>query len=292
MRVMPSALVSVVFILPLLADAEDRPHRRLTSFRARSGQAFFSPDGTRISFVSNRSGRWQVWVMAADGSSPARVTQIDADVGWPSWTPDGRAILFYARVDGRFKVFRTNLAGEHGVVFDDGHDDFRPLLSGDGRQLLFDRYGATEPANHDIYRRDLESGDVKRLTDHIGYDSDARWSPDGTRIVFHSDRGASQAHHTDIYAMNADGTGLVRLTIGPGKCAYPTWSPDGTKIAYVAEVEGNRDVWIMNADGTDRQRVTTHPGADAEPAWSPDGKSLVVPSDRFGGMELVQVPVP
>ena len=264
---------------------------RLTSSGGRIGQAFFSPDGTRISFVSDRSGGWQVWVMGADGSDQRRVTAIESAAGWPSWTPKGDAILFYARVDGRFKLLRTDLEGKTEVILDDGFDDFRPLLSPDGRLLLFDRFGATEPKNHDLFVQDIESGVVRRLTTNAGYDSDARWSPDGRLIVFHSDRGASESYHTQIFLMNADGTAPRELTQGPAKNSYPNWSPDGSRIAYLSERDGNRNIWIMNVDGSRPRQITNSEGSVGEPTWTPDGGALVFPSDCHGGQDLVRMAV-
>ncbi len=162
------------------------------------------------------------------------------------------------------------VAGGVPKTWSERFSDFRPSVSPDGTKLLFDRYGATEPANHDLYVRDLGTGAETRLTDDPGYDSDGRWSPDGGRLVFHSDRHGSKAYDTRIYVMRADGSDLRRVTAREASSSYPAWSPDGARIVHVLETEAGRDLWTVPLEGGVEQRLTDHPGADSEPAWSPD----------------------
>jgi hypothetical protein len=142
--------------------------------------------------------------------------------------------------------------------------------------------------------------DLKTITPQGDYDHffTPKWSPDGTKIAFSSDRGeppskrcgtATRSCDFDIYVVDADGTNLRQLTHGSGAEQGPTWSPDGRQIAYTAELgefacriarEAGRqcldDLMIMDADGgnprsVDRKTSTTDPRL---PAWSPDGKLI------------------
>ena len=103
-------------------------------------------------------------------------------------------------------------------------------------------------------------------------------SPDGTRIVFQSNRTGSE----QIWLMNRDGTGVTQLTDLPGNGAEtPAWSRDGEHIAYAVYLgEGNNDVFIMKPDGSDSRQVTSGPGYDGHPHWSFDGARIVFNSDR------------
>ncbi|HMO00943.1 MAG TPA: hypothetical protein PKD59_16145, partial [Miltoncostaeaceae bacterium] len=108
-----------------------------------------------------------------------------------------------------------------------------------------------------------------RLTDTPEENSDAAWSPDGTRIAFTSRRDGGNA---EIYIMNADGSNQRRFTVDASTDQQPTWSPDGTRLAWSSDRVGNFDIWSANLDGSDLRQLTLN-GAFAEtnPDWSPDG---------------------
>ena len=100
------------------------------------------------------------------------------------------------------------------------------------------------------------------------------WSPEGTRIVFSSNRGRSR----DLWIMDADGSGLRRLTRNRAPKAQdsaPTLSPDGRRVAFARSLRGgNQEIYVINLDGTGLRRLTRFPGIDFDPAWSPDGTQI------------------
>lgn len=97
-------------------------------------------------------------------------------------------------------------------------------------------------------------------------------SPDGTKIVFHTDRGSGRA----IFVMDVDGNNVTPLTTVDGSVDTPSWSPDGTKIAFAR----NGDIWVMHADGSGQARLFDDPKSAHSPAWSPDGSMLAYVTDR------------
>ncbi len=118
------------------------------------------------------------------------------------------------------------------------------------------------------------------------YDTHPSWSPDGTRLVFSSNRGGK--HH--LYTVHFDGTQLTRIYYAgfsdgelPGTEAltYPEWSPDGTQFAVVRSTGNFYHIETIDADGSNLTRVTTPTIADLEPTWSPDGTQLAF-SRYFG----------
>ena len=124
-----------------------------------------------------------------------------------------------------------------------------------------------------------DGSDLKRLTNAPGSDGPARWSPDGTKIVFASDRDGN----FEIYTMNADGSGQTRLTNDPALDSLPSWSPDGTKIAFTHLPQGGTSphIFVMNADGSGQTQITSGAGQPAEGGgyfhanWGPDGRIAV-----------------
>lgn len=129
--------------------------------------------------------------------------------------------------------------------------------------------------NYDIWSANPDGTGLTNLTRVPGVDADGQWSPDGSKIVFNSNRNGSY----DIFVMDADGSDQQQLTDGPGNEVYPTWSPNGRMIAYEDdESEGeesrNADIVIMSADGAVRRRVRTRFHSASSLAWSPDGRQI------------------
>ena len=285
-----AGLVLGFILIHVPAPAQERV-TRLTTSGARNGQAFFSPHGAHISFVSDREKGWQVWVAATDGTGLRRLTDEAYPVGWPSWSHDGSEVLFYGRRGGRYRLFRVDVASGSVVRFDARDPEaFRPLLDPGGDRLLFDAVDPATNTGHDIFVRDLRSDTVLRIVQDPGYDSDARWSPDGRRIVFHSDRGAER-FHTQVYVMTRDGQGVRALTRGSAVNGYPSWSPNGRCVVYTSEEAGNRDLWVVGADGGSPERLTWSEGFDGDPVWRPEGGRILFSTDRFGGIELAYLDV-
>lgn len=165
-----------------------------------------------------------------------------------------------------------------------------PPATGLKGRIVFasDRSGDLE-----IWTATADGGGLRRLTKTPGSDFSPQWSPDGTKIVFESDRdhpSADPAKVTDeIYVMNADGTGQKRLTSNNVEDWGPRWSPDGKRIVFAAgapKAGDDLDVFVMNADGSGRKDLTPGPGRDFTPDWSPDGKRIVFASDDDGDYDL------
>ena len=140
-----------------------------------------------------------------------------------------------------------------------------------------------------IHAMNSDGTEATALTNDTLGDGDAKWSPDGTRIVL--------TKSFDIYTMNPNGTGLVRLTDGfrttpPSYSIQPAWSPDGKKIAFVTDRGspgpgvGLMEIYVMNVDGTGVARLTDNSANDWHPSWSPDGTRIAFESDRDFNTEI------
>jgi Tol biopolymer transport system component len=116
-------------------------------------------------------------------------------------------------------------------------------------------------------------------------DHNPAWSPDGTQIIFQTDRDGND----EIYMMQQDGRMQTRLTTHSADDRFPNWSPDGKKIVFASKRDGNWEIYTMDLDGTNIQRRTNNENEDAYPDWSPDGKKIAFASTRDNNWEIYTI---
>jgi Tol biopolymer transport system component len=267
-----------------LMNPDGSGQTRLTNNAANDGCPAWSPDGTKIAFCSDRDGNLEIYVMNSDGTSQTRLTNNTARDASPTWSPDSSKIAFSSDRDGNFEIYVMDAVdadndgnGENQIRLTNsaGFDD-QPTWSPDGMRIAFDSF---RDGNQEIYVMDAVDVDndgngenLVRLTNNPAGDGAAAWSPDGTRMAFHTDRGGD----TEICVMDAvdtdnDGNGdnFFCLTNNSARDEDPVWSPDGTKIAFWSDRQGNAEIYVMNSDGTNQTRLTNNPAEDHSPTWSP-----------------------
>jgi len=128
---------------------------------------------------------------------------------------------------------------------------------------------------------DLGSRNTTRLTSTAAIDTSPSFSPDGSQIVFESDRGGKQ----QIYAMNADGSNQRRISFGDGSYSQPAWSPRGDYIAFTKQRAGGFAIGIMKPDGSG-ERILTEGFHNESPTWAPNGQYILFfrdPGGQAGG---------
>lgn len=151
----------------------------------------------------------------------------------------------------------------------------------DGNGLVYTSYKSGEP---NLYSLALRGGE-DRITDGIGVDVGAAFSPNGRQLAFMKNVDGNP----DIYVTDPRGKGLTRITWLKSVEASPTWSPDGKRVAFVSDRYGTPQIFIMDADGSGVRRVTFEGNYNSSPAWSPTG-DLIAFTNRVGanfGIALV-----
>jgi Tol biopolymer transport system component len=158
-----------------------------------------------------------------------------------------------------------------------------------GRILFISDYEglANNVYTREIYSMMLDGSDLRRLTFNDFPEWSASWSPDGTQILFESDRD----EETNLYLMNADGSNVRAIPINI-PASNPVWSPTGNRIAFSSYVDGNiSDIVVANLDGSSLDRLTDGNFWNGDPTWSPDGTRLAFTSDRAGSNQLFTIDV-
>jgi len=221
----------------------------------------WSPDGTAIAFVSNRSGDDEIYLMRPDGSGVTNLTNNPTGDSFPAWSADGTRIVFVSDRDGNSEIYLMNAdgSGQTRLTSDPAPDTF-PAWSPDGTRIAFLR--ACSPLCSpiaDAYIMRPDGSGVTRLTTGAQANSNwPRWSPDGARIAL-----KSIGDHLTV--MDSDGSHLIQLRALDYN-ASPTWSPDGSRFAWA---DGGA-IYLANRDGSGRTLLT--PGF--LPSWSPDGTRI------------------
>lgn len=155
-------------------------------------------------------------------------------------------------------------------VVSNGHLNLMPSWSPDGRYILFTSFMDGRP---NLYRVNVGTGRVHRLSQRRGDYTGPAFSPKGTTIAF--SWGPPEGGSSDIYTMTADGNKMQRLTDAWGIDTSPTWSPDGKLIAFVSERFAHPHIFLMNSDGSNQVRLTYKGDYNQEPRWSPKNQEIL-----------------
>ena len=277
-----------------LMDDDGKNQQNLTNHPDSDDLApAWSPDGTRIVFMSDRDGHvpkggvlpnFEIYVIDADGGNQQNLTNNPSDDRQPAWSPDGKRIAFVSDRDGLLdihgfptsEIYVMDADGQNPQNLTNNRDgDWSPSWSPDGKRIVFMSYreghfiGDFEEITSEIYVMDADGDNQQRLTENRKNDWSPSWSPDGTRIVFSSDRKGDFVNF-EIYVMDADGDNQQRLTENRVYDWSPSWSPDGKRIAFSSDKEGhfkNYEIYVMDTDGGNPQQLTNHPRSDGNPAW-------------------------
>jgi Tol biopolymer transport system component len=245
--------------------------RQLT-FGGQNAEAYFSADGTQLVFQSTRGMLEcdQIFTMRVDGRAQKMVSTGSGRTTCAYWAPDGGSIVYAS----------THLASPGCPPPPDYSQGY-----------VWAVYGS-----FDIFRADLQGGNLVRLTSTPGYDAEAVFSNDGSRILFTSARDGD----LELYTMDPDGSNLRRLTHAVGYDGGAFYSPDDSMICWRADRPSDSaairdfrsllaqelirpselELFVMRADGSDQLQVTHLGGANFCPYFTPDGGQLVFSSNH------------
>lgn len=169
-----------------------------------------------------------------------------------------------------------------------------PALSPDGTQFAF--FGEGDFYFVDLWLADAATGKITRRLLNSTWSADyetfrfinsqAAWSPDGTKLAFAVKHGPRD----DIVVLDVKRNAEVRrIRVGLNGLTTPAWSPDGRQLVFTGYDGGLSDLFIVNSDGTGLRRLTNDKYADLLPAWSPDGRTIAFTTDRGPGTDFARL---
>jgi len=242
-----------------------------------------SPDGTRLAFVSDRSGTPELWVARRDGSAPLRLTDFgDAGLGAPAWMPDGERIAFEVQRDGVASIYTASAEGSTPQPLTDGEGyDVAPRPSRDGRWLYF---GSDRSGDWQLWRIAVGGGSPEQITTDGGFA--AMESPDGRTLYFMC------YFEPGLWAMPVEGGTARLVTDRIGALDWGNWAVTEAGLFWVDRSDDTARVVRMDLASEaveEAFRADNVPVREVGLTATPDGRTLVVARTERVESDLVLV---
>ena len=257
------------------------------------GGATWSPDGKSLAFISNMSGRNNLWLVPADGGFPVQLTVSDQRQTSPAWSPDGKWIAFQSDYEGdeQWDIFLVSPKSGKVVNLTQTREiaEQNPTWSADGRYLAYEVKAKTSAAYEiDVY--DMIMREVKHITSNTPQDKgnyNPIWSKDGKYIVYTQER----AKGTDSNVFMADlGTGQsALLTPHDGEQLFSAndVSPDGKSVLLTSNASnGYENIGTLSLATKKIQWLTKDKWEIRAHNFSLDGKHLVFSANVDGNENI------
>jgi dipeptidyl aminopeptidase/acylaminoacyl peptidase len=277
-----------------MVDTAAGEPRRFTTGPKRDTKPRWSPDSTRLAFLSEREGhaKAQLYIMPAAGGEPTRLTNLPNGVMHQVWSPDGAHLALVARVGGWQEPANEEERQKSKPV--------RVITAlkykANGEGFIYDR-------RPHLFVVSADGGEPRQLTDGDFADADPAWSPDGTHLAFTSARHEERDYDNaaDVWIIPVHGGEPRRLTDTAGPVSSPIFSPDGRTIAYRGhrypnEAGRNMRVFTVPVAGgvptcltlaLDRTCVPFF--GNVAPLWSADGQWITFAVEDQGDIPIYRV---
>lgn len=271
--------------------------------RQMEGRQFYAPEDSwrRIAHIiadaiykkmTGEKGYFDTRIVFVDETGPknARVKRLaimDQDGANLSYLSDGREMALTPRFSPTrqeitYMAFSGSRPGDDAPrvylqQIEDGKRELvgrfpnmtiAPRFSPNGQKVIMSLLENDGGSN--IYTMDLTTRETAKLTSGSAINTGGSYSPDGSKIVFETDRDGRQ----QIYVMNADGSGQKRISFGDGSYSTPVWSPRGDYIAFTKLTDKQFSIGVMRPDGTS-ERILTAGFHNEGPTWAPNGRVLI-----------------
>ena len=287
-EVMTDSAASSIWMIDVGSGAETP----LVAGEGYHGSARWSPDGTRIAYVSTQSGGGpELHVMWLATRASANITALPEGPGGISWSPDGKQIAYTARVPGETLTLGKPLSPPEGAEWKKG-----PTII-DKVTYRFDGAGYLKSGFTQIFVVSATGGAPRQLTFGDRHHGGAiEWTPDGKSILISGNRDEDwelAGVETEIYSIDVATGNITALTDRDGPDGHPEISPDGRTIAYVGFDDRKMayqqsGLYLMDRDGSNKRRIAASLDRDiTSMEWTDAG--LFVGYEEEGSYRIAKV---
>jgi acylaminoacyl-peptidase len=281
-----------------------KTRKQLTQGNWRDSSPRWSPDNTRLAWISDRTGKPQIWSRGLESGAEKQITTVENPPRSLAWSPDGERIAFTALVprrpatpawappailsrldqgrEGYVHIFVTPAVGgaARQVSSGDFDDTGEPAWTPDGKSIL------TSRDDGQIYSIRIADGAARQMTPQGGRNENPVLASDSGRIAWLCAEDKAPSHGVrKICVMNGDGSRDKVLSGSLDRDARdPQWSSDSRTVYFVADDRGSTHVYAARNDGTVRQ-VTTAPERLSDFSLADNGRAVAVrstPADSGG----------
>ena len=249
-----------------------------------------------LAFVSDRDGSWDIFVVDPDGNLRNVTAQGEGDDYLFNFTFSSEMIYFYTNRSDEFTPARVKPEGGEVQVMNwfeagaktlaDGHLDVDPNWAPDAQRIAWVK---TRGLTNDICLASVaDVNDFDCLTEKSGANNMLAWSPDGSRIVFVSDRTSKHS----VFVVDVESGEQTQLSHDEGWDFQPVWSLDGAQILYLSNreddslVKGEFDMYVVAPDGTGEVQSFDGGTFKGDPTYSPSGTQVAYMSNEDGAWHI------